>query len=127
MVEGPQINLVKQEKERKEHKTEIRAKESEIKEKTKAIGRLNEKIAQLSAIIETQQRELGYQLEQIQELEQSAITQKKELEDAISVAHTFETIVNRQKKELKEALDAVDASKKQEYDQKVMIDLLQGT
>lgn len=126
IVAAPQINLVNLEKERKEHKTEIRAKDSEIKEKTKAIGRLNEKIAQLSAIIETQQRELGYQLEQIQELEQSAITQKKELEDAISVAHTFETIVNRQKKELKEALDAVDASKKQEYDQKVMIDLLQG-
>lgn len=124
IVSVPQINMVDLEQERKEQKIEIRAKDAEIKKKSKEIECLNVKIARLFTMIEALQGDLDHRLEQIQELEQSESTHKKEYENAISLMHTIEATVNRQKNELIEALDAVDAGKKREADQQVTIDLL---
>lgn len=125
IVSAPQVKVGDLEQERKDHKIEIRAKDSEIKKRDKAIEGLNTEIANLSTMLETLQGDLSRQIERIQELEESQNAQKKELEDAISTAHTFEVTVNRQKTELQEALSAVDAGKKREADQQVAIDSLQ--
>ena len=115
IVSAPQVKVGDLEQERKDHKIEIRAKDSEIKKKDKAIEGLNTEIANLSTMLETLQGDLSRQIERIQELEESQNAQKKELEDAISTAHTFEVTVNRQKAELQEALSAVDIDEFSEY------------
>ena len=100
------------EKERKKYRTEIREKDSENKKKSKEIGILKAKIADLSATIETLQGELECQIIRIKQFEQTEVIQRKELHDAISVNTTLDAELKRLKAELREAQVTIDTAKK---------------
>lgn len=101
------------EKERKKYRTEIREKDSENKKKSKEIGILKAKIADLSATIETLQGELECQIIRIKQFEQTEVIQRKELHDAISVNTTLDAELKRLKAELREAQVTIDTAKKE--------------
>ena len=114
------------EKERKKYRTEIREKDSENKKKSKEIGILKAKIADLSATIETLQGELECQIIRIKQFEQTEVIQRKELHDAISVNTTLDAELKRLKAELREAQVTIDTAKKRESGQQATIDTLQS-
>ena len=114
------------EKERKKYRTEIREKDSENKKKSKEIGILKAKIADLSATIETLQGELECQIIRIKQFEQTEVIQRKELHDAISVNTTLDAELKRLKAELREAQVTIDTAKKRESGQQAIIDTLQS-
>ena len=114
------------EKERKKYRTEIREKDSANKKKSKEIGILKAKIADLSATIETLQGELECQIIRIKQFEQTEVIQRKELHDAISVNTTLDAELKRLKAELREAQVTIDTAKKRESGQQAIIDTLQS-
>lgn len=114
------------EQERKKYRIEIREKDSENKKKSKEIGSLKTKIAELSAAIETLQGEAEHQISRIKQFEQAEVILRKELCDAISESNILNAELRKLKNELQEARATIDAVKERESVQQVTIDMLQG-
>ena len=124
-VSTPLIRPDDLEQERKKHRIEIKAKDSENKKKSKEIDGLNSKITELYATIETLQEESERQINQIKQLEQTEAIRKKELSDSISANNILDAELRRRKAELQETLATIDAARKREFEQKATIDKLQ--
>lgn len=124
-VSTPLISPDDLEQERKKHRIEIKAKDSENKKKSKEIDGLNSKITELYATIETLQEESERQINQIKQLEQTEAIRKKELSDSISANNILDAELRRRKAELQETLATIDAARKREFEQKATIDKLQ--
>lgn len=125
IVPTPVISSDGLEQERKKHRIEIRAKDSENKKKSKEIESLNSKIAELSATIEALQGESERQISRIKQFEQGEIMQRKELSDAISANNILDAEFKKQKAELQEAQVVIDAARERESAQQATIDMLQ--
>lgn len=122
----PSISPDDLEQERKRYRSEIRAKDSESKKKSKEIDSLNSKITELSVTIETLQGASERQIDRIKYLEKIEAIQKKKLNDTISENNILDAELRKRKAELREAQAAVDTAKKRENVQQATISSLQG-
>ena len=124
-VSAPPISRDDLEQERKKHRIEVKAKDSENKKKAKEIEILSSKIAELVARIETLQEESELQISQIKQFEQSEVIHRKELSDAILANNILGAELRKQKAKLQEAQATIDAVKEREYAQQSTIEMLQ--
>lgn len=113
------------EQERKKHRIEIKAKDSENKKKSKEIESLSSKVTELSAMIKTLQGESERQSSQIKQSEQTEVMQRKELNDAIAENSILDAELKKQKAELQEAQAIIDAARERVFAQQSIIEALQ--
>lgn len=113
------------EQERKKHRIEIKAKDSENKKKSKEIESLSSKVTELSAMIKTLQGESERQSSQLKQSEQTEVMQRKELNDAIAENNILDAELKKQKAELQEAQAIIDAARERVFAQQSIIEALQ--
>lgn len=113
------------EQERKKHRIEIKAKDSENKKKSKEIESLSSKVTELSAMIKTLQGESERQSSQLKQSEQTEVMQRKELNDAIAENSILDAELKKQKAELQEAQAIIDAARERVFAQQSIIEALQ--